>query len=228
MEKTTMRANGTAIGRLITGCLLACYLTSFAAAQQLSGGTPTAPVSDAYAKAFLETILPQLSDFITKAGLKLPTPVVTNQLVMTNYICRILNGQPIAQLYLTNGDRFNYRDGYVAAFYAHDAFSKFPEEGRTEDFLGHINMGTNEAIALCEGVMRKLGYVGKFTTPIITYAPARAPLVFKRYGYYWRHPGADLQFASFEVDMETKTVKSIYLNDALFEPKIKPAVNLPP
>jgi hypothetical protein len=71
--------------------------------------------------------------------------------------------------------------------------------------------------------MKKLGYTGTFTTPIISYAPTRGALAFKRYSYYWRHTGEDVEFATFEVDMETKTIKSIYLKDPVFEkpsPKI--------
>ena len=190
--------------------------------QKLSGGTQTAAVSDAYAGAFLSAILPQLSDFIAKAGLNIPIPVTTNQVVSTNYICRIMNGEPIAQLYLTNADRFNYRQGYFSGFYAHDAFRKFPEMGRSADFLGHINMTTNEAVSLCEGVMRKLGYAGVFSDPTISYAPGRGSLVFTRYIFYWRHPGEDSEFASFEVDMEHKTIKSVYLRETAFQrpPKI--------
>jgi hypothetical protein len=185
--------------------------------QQLLGGRQTAAVSAAYADAFLNTILPQLSAFISSAGLNLPTPVTTNQIVRTNYLCRILNGQPIAQLYFTNGDRFNYRQGYFSAFYAHDAFMKFPQTGASSDFLGHINMTTNEAITLCEAVMRKLGYVDKFPVPTVSYAQGSGSLAFTRYTYYWRHLGQDNEFASFEVDMEHKTIKSIYLKDPVFE-----------
>ena len=204
------------------------------APQTNSGGTDTTSVNDAYANAFLQAIIPQVSDFIVKAGLKLPVPVTTNQLVLTNYICRMLNGQPIAQLYFTNGDRFNYRDGYVSAFYAHDAMDKFPETGRSQDFLGHINLTTDEAILLCESVMRKLGYTKKFPEPTISYAVSRGSLVCTRYHYYWAHPDQDLPFASFELDMETKAVKVIYLKDSSFQkppPKIDvllPVVTLPP
>jgi len=185
--------------------------------QKNSGGTDTAAVSDTYAKAFLEQILPEVSDFIVKAGLKLPCPVTTNQLVLTNYICRILSGQPIAQLYLTNGDRFNYRDGYVSAYYARDAFMKFPDTGQVEDFLGHVNITTNEAISLCEGTMRKFGYTGELLTPNIVYALVRGPRAFTRYNYNWLRPGNDSPFASFEVDMETKAIKVVYLNDSSFQ-----------
>jgi hypothetical protein len=201
------------------------------APQKASGGTGTAPVSDAYAKAFLEAILPQLSDFIVKAGLDLPTPVTTNQIVMTNYVCRVLRGQPIAQLYLTNGDRFNYEQGCFSAYYAHDAMDKFPETGRGEDFLGHLNMTTDEAISLCADVIKKLGYSEKLPKPIVSHVPGRGSLVCSRYSFMWRHPGEDLSFASCEVDMETKTIKSIYLKDASFEkpsPKIDAPLTAPP
>ena len=190
---------------------------------QLPGGQQTFPVSDAYALAFMNAILPQLSDFITKAGLNIPIPINTNQVVATNYSCRLLDGQPMAQLYLTNGDRFFYRDGHFSDFYAHDAKEKYPESGRPEDFLGHLHMSTDQAISLCEGVMRNMGYKEKLPTPIISYAPARGTLVCTRYHYYWKHPDQDLPFASFEVDMETKTIKSIFLKDPVFQrepPKI--------
>lgn len=183
---------------------------------KLTGGTKTEPVSSDYSNAFLRSILPQLSDFTVKAGLQIHVPVTADQVVASNYICRILDGQPMAQLYLTNGDRFNYRDGYVSAFYAHDAFIKFPDMGRVEDFLGHINVTTNEAISLCEDVMRRLGFTGKFPEPTVSYSPSRGSLQFKRFTYYWQRPGDDVAFAAFEVDMESKAIKSIFLKDAQF------------
>jgi hypothetical protein len=139
----------------------------------------------------------------------------------------MLVGRPMAQLYLTNGDRFNYQQGHFNAFYAHDAMDKFPETGRTQDFLGHINMSTDEAIALCADVIKKLGYLDKLPKPIISCAPKRGTLECTRYTYYWRHPGEDFPFASFEVDMETKTIKSIFLKDAAFK-KDPPKIDMNP
>jgi hypothetical protein len=194
---------------------------------RLIGGRQTEAVSEAYARAFLNAILPQISDFVAKAGIDVPFPVTTNQVVATNYACRIQDGQPLAQLYLTNGDRFNYQHGHVEAFYAHDAMDKFPETGRAEDFLGHINTTKNEAISICESVMKKLGYKDQLPTPIISYAPARGTLVCTRFTYYWKHPDQDFPFASFEVDMENKTIKSIFLRDPVFE-KESPKTDMPP
>lgn len=188
-------------------------------------GAPTQPVNVGYATAFVDAILPQLSEFITKAGLKGCVPV-TNLSVVTNYICRIANGQPTAQLYLMNGDRFNYEHGYFDAFYAHDAMDKFPETGNPDNFLGHINMTTNEAIFLCTQVMRKMGYTNKLPLPIIGYVPGMGSSVCTRYGYYWKHPDNDLPFASFEIDMETRSIKSIFLRDRALE-KQPPKVDEP-
>ena len=188
-------------------------------------GTPTQPVNTTYAAAFLKAILPQLSEFIAKAGLT-NCVSVTDQSGVTNYICRISDGQPIAQLYLTNGDRFNYAHGHFDAFYAHDAMDKFPDTGDTSKFIGHINMTTNEAILLCTQIIQKMGYTNKLSAPIIGYAPGVGPLSCTRYSYHWRHPRDDLPFASFEVDMENRTIKSIFLRDAAFE-KALPKINVP-
>ncbi len=87
-------------------------------------------------------------------------------------------------------------------------------------------MTTTEAISLCENAMRKLGYKDKFPNPIISYAPPRGTSVFKRYTFYWKHPGQDAEFASFEVDMETKTIKSVYLRAPAFLRK-PPEINIP-
>jgi len=186
---------------------------------------PTQPVNASYAAAFVNAILPQLSEFITMADLKNCVPV-TNLSVVTNYICRISDNQPIAQLYLMNGDRFNYEHGHFEAFYAHDAMDKFPETGKAANFLGHINMTTNEAILLCSQIIRKMGYTNKLSVPIIGYVPGVGSTVCTRYSYYWRHPDNNFPYASFEIDMETRSVKSIFLRDSAFE-KQPPQINAP-
>jgi hypothetical protein len=100
---------------------------------------------------------------------------------------------------------------------------KFPDEGRAEDFPGPIKVTESEATSMCENVMRKLGYTGVFPKPIPTYGVPRGNMTFKRYVFYWRRSGEDTEFASFEVDMETKAIKSIFLADPSFQresPKI--------
>jgi hypothetical protein len=178
------------------------------------GGIPTERMKDEDARALLSRVLAQLPNFITTLGLtNIPLPITTNQ-IQTNVVCRIYQGKPVVQLYLTNGDRFFCNDGVFTDFYAHDAYRKFPVDGRPEDFLGHINITTDDAIAFCESKMRKLGFTGKFPHPIVTYS-LRYP-TSTRYVYYWRNPGQDSEFASMEVDMETKTIKSVFLERETF------------
>ncbi len=198
---------------------------------QMAGGQQTLPVNGVPAHAFLTAILPQLTEFIGILRLDISTPVTTNQIVSTNYACRILEGQPMAQFYLTNGDRFFYRDGHFSDYYSHDAMRKFPDEGWAEKFPGPINITADAAILMCENVMVQLGYESTFPRAIPTYAPPRGTKTFKRYVFYWRHSGEDSEFASFEVDMETKAIKSVYLNHPAFQkeiPYVPLATNAPP
>lgn len=183
------------------------------ATNDLSGGIHTRAVSPGYAAAFLEAILPQLSAFASAIKLPAPLPVRTNQLDLSRYTCRELDGQPMAQVYLTNGDRFNYQHGHVAAFYAHDAYRKFPDSGRLQDFLGKINMTTNQAIKLCEDTLRTLGYKPKLPKAWFGGRAFIGDKEFSRYVFYWRKPGTMSEFASVEVDVETRMIKSLFLDD---------------
>lgn len=192
----------------------------------MSGGFKTEVVSTEYAAAFLEAIIPQLSEFASKIKLPILLPLRTNQVELSKYICRSLNNKPIAQIYLTNGDRFNYQNGHVAAFYGHDAYRKFPDYGRLEDFLGKINMTTNQAIRLCEETIKSLGFRGKLPKVWFGGRAFIGEKEFSRYVFYWRPPGSMSEIASIEVDVESKTIKSVFIDDESLW-RDPPEVNLP-
>jgi hypothetical protein len=179
----------------------------------LSGGRKTASLSSSYSAAFLEAILPQLSDFAAKVELPLRLPITTNDVDLAQYRCRLLDGQPMAQLFLKNGDRFNYDHGRVAAYYAHDAYHKFPEAGKLQNYTGRVNMSTNQAIALCERAIRSLGYKAKLPAPFIGNITQIGNRQVTRYVFYWWKPAEQSNFATFEVDMEGKLIKSAFLDD---------------
>ena len=195
--------------------------------QQLVGGMKTLPVSAAYSVAFLNAILPQLSDFAVKVRLSLSLPITTNDIDLAHYHCRMLAGLPIAQVVLKNGDRFNYEHGHITAFYAHDAYRKFPENGRLEDFSGKANMTTNEAIALCEHAIKDLGYTAKLPKAVLGTVTRLGGKEITRYVFYWWKKGENAEFASFEVDMESKAIKSVYLDDASLW-RDAPKIDVPP
>lgn len=203
--------------------------------KELSGGRQTDAVSPQYAAAFLEAILPQLSDFAAKVGLQLPPLLTTNDVDLSQYHCRLLDGQPMAQLYLKNGDRFNYNHGRVTDFYAHDAYHRFPEQGRLEDFLGKVNVTTNEAISLCEHTIRNLGYKAKLPRAVLGTVTHLGGHELTRCVFYWFRPGDDSNFATFEVDMQTEIIKAVFLEDPSLwreSPRVDvpplPATNAPP
>ena len=181
--------------------------------KELSGGMKTDSVGTAYATAFLEAILPQISNFAADVGLQQSQALSTNVLDLSQYYCGLLDGQPIAQLVLTNGDRFNYDHGRVVAFYAHDAYHKFPDQGRLEDFIGKPNITTNRAIQICERVIRKLGYKAKLPRAVLGNTTQLGTEQVIRHVYYWFKPGEQSNFATLEVDMEDGTLKSVYLDD---------------
>jgi hypothetical protein len=180
----------------------------------LSGGRKTEPVNPQYAAAFLEAILPQFSEFSAKVGLQLPLPLTTNDVELSQYHCRLLDGRPMAQFYLKNGDRFNYDHGRVTAFYAHDAYHKFPEQGRLENFLGRVNVTTNEAISLCEHAIKNLGYKAKLPRAVLGTVTHLGGQALTRCVFYWFRPSDDSNFATFEVDMQRKLIKAAYLEDS--------------
>ena len=194
-------------------------------------GRKTESINSAYAEAFLNAILPQVSEFIIKAGLSIATPLTTNDVDISQYICTLDRGNPNAQLYLKSGDRFNYTHGHVTAFYAHDAFLKFPDMGKVEDFLGKINMNTNDAITLAKQVVKKLGYTDRrmetgFGAPIYVGTDK-----FTRYFIHFHRPEDNSYIAAFEIDLESKTIKSVYLDDPSLwrePPKIDVPISLPP
>ena len=190
--------------------------------------------SKEYASAMLTNVLPMISDFIAKAGLTVKTPVTTNDVDPSRYTCVIDQGNPVIQLYLKNGDRFNYTHGHVTAFYAHDAFFKFPEVGRVDEFIGKINVSTNEAIAVSKDALKRLGYNSKldmaFGPPL--YIPMDR---FIRYFIRYSRTDDNAPVSNFEIDLGDKSIKAIYLDDPVLwrdPPKIDvpmlPITNAPP
>jgi len=191
---------------------------------KLAGGIKNEPVSQEYAAAFLRAILPEISDFAKTVRLPFQSPFTTNDVDLPRYYCGLLHGKPIAQIYLRNGDRFNYEHGRVVAFYAHDAYFKFPETGKMEDFLGNVSVKPEDAISMCERIMKNLGYKAKL--PKVSFDGPRyvGGRQFSRYVFAWWKPGQDGQLAIFEADAETKLIKSVYFDDPSLwreSPKVK-------
>ncbi len=180
-------------------------------------GRKVFPVSQAYSNAFLVAILPQLSEYVKKAGFAVPLPITTDQVDMNRYICGLVESDPMAIVYLKRGDQFVYRHGQVIAFYSYDA-ADIPSEDqkRPEDFFGKVNMGTHEAIALVRKTIRQLGYSEKMVRvnekPYRICPPQKyGTNFFARHFFGWEND--DEAWTIVEVDATTKTMKSLYINE---------------
>ena len=194
-------------------------------------GRKITPVAPEYAKAFLNAILPQLTDFAKKATLAIKVPISLRDVDMTKYLakysCGIMEGDPMADIYLKTGDRFVYRHGQVIAFYASDVMTlpggehpaTYPEiDLYRAKYFGPINMTTNEAMALVRQTIRKLGYSEKelhvdqpprFMSGPGWWGTNRMARCFM----VWQETVDPPTWVNAEVDVAKKTLKSLYIND---------------
>ena len=144
----------------------------------------------------------------------------------TNINIRRLDGDTHLQIILTNGYRFNYRNGYVSDFYAPDCYFTYEWEDsglmKNEDFYGPLTVPRSELIRLAREAVRKLGYSEKILhmedKPVWIGGPdEKATYGFSRYLYGWdvKNVGTGIPKVgvSVEVDAKTKTVKSIFLHN---------------
>jgi len=170
-------------------------------------------VNKEYALAALRAVLPQFAELVTNANIPIKIPITPDDVDLSRYRCVSDEGILTLQVYLKNGDRFNYSHGRVTAFYAHDAFFKFPDTGNPEDFLGTPAMSTNDAIRLTKEILRRLGYAGPPVERDSGSPVYSRSTKFTRYFVNFRHSNDEADFGAFEIDLQDKQVKSIYLDE---------------
>lgn len=186
---------------------------------QYRGGRTMSPVSQSYSNAFLLAILPQLSDYVSKAGFPVKIPISTSDVDMSHYSCALVDGDPCVFLDLKTGARFVYSHGQVIAFYAPDV-THLPGEAwkrPVEHYYGPINMTSNQAIALVRQTVVRLGYSEKVLrvdeSPLVNPPAKRGGGTIARYFLNWKESRVGPFRVVAEVDASTKTLKSLYIND---------------
>lgn len=191
----------------------------------LVGGRKLAPVSVSFSNACLAVLLPQISDYAQKLQLPISLPISMQD--CSNIDCSMEDGQPNLQIILGNGDRFNFRHGYVMDFYAGDNYF-------TGDLYGQpvVNKSTlyqsqpvskSELIEIARQAVRRLGYSEKelnmAAPPDMVTIPEEtgANHYFTRYEIAWDYmhfpSGMDGYRVAIEVDAKSKTIKSISLDN---------------
>lgn len=189
------------------------------------GGRQMIPVSQAYSNAFLAAILPQCAQYVKAAGFPVRLPITTNDVDMPQYSLGLIDADPCAFLDLKTRARFVYSHGQVIAFYSPDVMTlpgrdapPFPAYEKFQaQFYGRINMTTNQAVALVREAVKRLGYSEKvlhMDVPPRIGGPNRWGTNWvARCFLSWREPDQGATRATAEVDMATKTLKSLYIND---------------
>jgi hypothetical protein len=198
------------------------------------GGHKINPVTPEYAKAFLAAVLPQLTSFVIKGNIAAKKPILAGDVDMarylTKYSCGVVDADMMATIDLKDGTQFTYRHGQVIAFYSDTAMERpdrdwpqsFTEQQKfRKKFYGVINLTTNDAVRLVRETIRGLGYPETMLPlndkPEInepgwwgTNRIARCYII-----WYGRDDGELVRTTrvSAEVDMTTKTLKSLYIND---------------
>ncbi len=168
--------------------------------------------TNAFTESLLHALLPEMSEYASKAHLMLSLPLTIRDVDLSRSLCVTNDGDIHVQLYLQNGDRFNYSFGHIRAFYSHDAFYRFPDLGDPEKFVGKANMATNEAIKLAKQIVKDLGCREKmelsFAPP--TYIPQRD---FTRFFVQFSDAKNGAELASLEIDLVKKVAASIYISN---------------
>lgn len=198
-------------------------LESAPKSQPVGGGIQMQHVGKTYEAAFLAAILPQVSDFILKAGINAKTPITTNDVDMPHYECWSEKTEGVlVVLYLKTGDRFVYRHGQVIEFDAIDsdrwcAPNSHREDKSPEQFYGPVKVSEKEALAVVMKAVNQLGYPAQI--PRLKKKPEIVPPrkdgtnYFARYFFNWWPDGGGMQIAVAEVDATTGKLKSFYIND---------------
>jgi hypothetical protein len=192
---------------------------------QYVGGRKMVPVSQAYSNAFLAAILPQCAQYVKTAGFSVRVPILTNDVDMASYSLGLVDGDPCAFLDLKTGERFIYSHGQVIAFFSSDVMNmpgrenpRFPAYEKFQaQFYGRINMTTNQAAALVRETVKRLGY----STQVLHMDERPHFGGPNRWGtnwvarcfVRWDEPGQGATRAIAEVDMASKKVRSLYIND---------------
>jgi hypothetical protein len=121
-------------------------------------------VTAAFSNAVFMVMLTNVSDFTRRLDLPIPQPVTASQVAefRTYPSTNIIGGL----MTLTNGDRFyqnmpNCIDGYRAYsnyFNPPDDWVSHGDSFKLTNFLGTVNMTTNELVGFARDTLRRLGY----------------------------------------------------------------------
>lgn len=177
-------------------------------------------VSPDYAWRLLPIVLRAIEEYAQKLSLGIPSRLTTNHVALFSVVDN--GGWPHAEIELTNGWRFIYRNSMVNGFYAPD--NLFHSDKRAiliKDFVGKWNMTQAQAIELIGRTIAKLNYPANLVH--MNFEPqVHKPALpgIPRYSFWWWYENEahdDVQSkVEAEVDADKRELKSLYYDDKSF------------
>jgi hypothetical protein len=155
----------------------------------------------------------------------------------TNHVKRFFvednGGWPHAELELTNGCRFIFRNTHVVGYFAPDEFWNSDKRKITlSEFRGVWRMTDKEMITLARETIVRLGYPEKFVrtegTPELVKPKGQFAKLIPRCKVEWMYPnpGTMTQWSYVEIDADKRRIKAVYFDDESFR-TTKPPINVP-
>lgn len=194
------------------------------------------PTNPEYAWKLIPIVLPAIDEYAKILALPVARPLTTNH--VARFELSDNGGWPHAEVELTNGWRFIYRNSMVNGFYAPDVFfSKYQKRILIKDFVGKWNLTEVQATALIRRTLSKLNYPTNhihmdFKPHVATAAVNKENI--PRWFFSWDYiakKGDDVQSRiEAEVDADKGVLKSFYYDDKVYwrrPPPIDVPLSLP-
>jgi hypothetical protein len=188
-------------------------------------------VNPEYGYKLLPIVMSAVTRYAANLGVELPSGFSTNH--VKRFFVTDNGGWPHAELELTNGCRFVYRNAHVVGYFEPDEFWNSDKRKITlAEFRGAWRMTDGEMIALARKTIAKLGYPERFVrtkgTPELIKPKGRFAKIIPRCKVEWMYPdaGTMTQWAYVEIDGDKRRVKAVYFDDETFR-TAKPPIDVP-
>jgi hypothetical protein len=171
-----------------------------------------------YSNAVLVAILPHVSQFVKRAELPMPTPVVLQQ--VAEFKCYPRADDIGGLVILTNGLRIWFNNGYVNGFRTPRSYYNLQDPKEIARFYGTVKLNREEAIEFARESVRKLGYTNKETftdqEPEVELPPEVGANIVPHYRFKWKDPVFGRTAVSVEVDAGQKQIQEMQLLSQFF------------
>ncbi len=194
------------------------------------GAVPWPPTNPEYAIRLAPIALKAIDAYASKLDLKVPSPLTTNHIAKFSLADN--GGWPHAEIELTNGWRFIYRNSGVCGYYAPSTFFNSDSRPITiKAFAGKPKLSQTDTIKLVKVAVAKLNYPTNlltldFSPQVIKPAVTNIPRIM----LMWHKENSDRTDLVFkleaEIDLGAAEITSLYFDNVALWNK-PPPIDVP-